>query len=138
MISIGDFSKQTGVKIPTIRYYEEIGLLKEPERSAGNQRRYDKDSLKRLSFIKHARDLGFSLDSVSSLIDLQNYRDRSCHNADNIAQQQLDVVTKKLKKLKALQSELRRITKGCEGGQSIDDCYVLASLADHALCSAEH
>ena len=72
MFSIGELSKRTKVKVPTIRYYEEMGLLAEAERTRGNQRRYDKAGLERLSFIRHARDLGFSIEAISSLIELQD------------------------------------------------------------------
>jgi len=65
MISIGELSKRTKVKVPTIRYYEEMGLLSAPERTEGNQRCFDAAGLERLSFIKHARDLGFSIDTLS-------------------------------------------------------------------------
>ena len=58
MLSIGDLGKATGVKVPTIRYYEQIGLLAPPRRSPGNQRLYDEAARKRLAFIRHARDLG--------------------------------------------------------------------------------
>lgn len=81
MFSIGELSKRTKVKVPTIRYYEEMGLLAEAERTSGNQRRYDKTGLERLSFIRHARDLGFSIGAISSLIELQEHPDRSCEAA---------------------------------------------------------
>ena len=61
MFSIGELSKRTGVKIPTIRYYEQMGLIEPPQRSEGNQRRYTRDGLRRLSFIRHSRDLGFTI-----------------------------------------------------------------------------
>jgi DNA-binding transcriptional MerR regulator len=138
MFSIGELSRQTGVKVPTIRYYECQGLLQKPERSEGNQRRYDKAGLERLSFIKHARELGFSLEAISSLIELQNHDDYSCYEANKIAEKQLHDVTVKIKKLKALQGELRRISQGCDGDGTTDKCYVLASLADHKHCSSEH
>ena len=67
MLSIGELSKRTGVKIPTIRYYEQQGLIDAPERSEGNQRRYEPAQLERLSFIKHARDLGIPIGSVKEL-----------------------------------------------------------------------
>ena len=60
MLSIGKLGAQAGVKVPTIRYYEQIGLLPEAERSAGNQRLYSRKSMERLAFIRHARDLGFT------------------------------------------------------------------------------
>ena len=59
MLTIGRLGQSAGVKVPTIRYYEEIGLLPEAERSAGNQRLYTRRTLERLTFIRHARELGF-------------------------------------------------------------------------------
>ena len=138
MFSIGELSKRTNVKIPTIRYYEEMGLLVEPERSEGNQRRYDKAGLERLSFIKHARDLGFSIEAIASLIELQGHPDQSCKAATDIADAQLSDVRRKIKKLRSLEKELNRIAKGCDGVGINEDCYVLASLADHKLCNQEH
>lgn len=138
MFSIGELSKRTKVKVPTIRYYEEMGLLAEAERTAGNQRRYDKDGLERLSFIRHARELGFSIEAILSLIELQDHPDRSCEAANSIATSQLVSVRAKIKQLKALEKELVRISKGCDGSGVSEDCYVLASLSDHGLCDREH
>ena len=138
MFSIGELSKRTKVKVPTIRYYEEMGLLAEAERTSGNQRRYDKTGLERLSFIRHARDLGFSIEAILSLIELQEHPDRSCQGATEIATSQLKDVRAKIKKLRALEKELVRMSKGCEGDGVAEDCYVLASLADHKLCRREH
>ena len=138
MFSIGALSKRTKVKVPTIRYYEEMGLLAAAERTSGNQRRYDKAGLERLSFIRHARDLGFSIEAISSLIALQAHPDRSCQAATEIAVSQLADVRAKIKRLRALEKELGRISKGCDGESVSEDCYVLASLADHNLCDREH
>ncbi|MCL4153328.1 UNVERIFIED_CONTAM: hypothetical protein GTU68_058078 [Idotea baltica] len=138
MYSIGELSKRTKVKVPTIRYYEEMGLMAEAERTQGNQRRYDKAGLERLSFIRHARDLGFSIEAISSLIELQEHPDRSCEAATNIALSQLADVRTKIKRLKSLEKELARISKGCDGHGVSEDCYVLESLADHGLCDREH
>ena len=138
MFSIGELSKRTKVKVPTIRYYEEMGLLAEAERTEGNQRRYDKAGLERLSFIRHARDLGFSIEAILSLIELQEHPDRSCEAATNVTTSQLADVRAKIKRLKALEKELIRISKGCDGQGVSEDCYVLASLSDHDLCNHEH
>jgi DNA-binding transcriptional MerR regulator len=138
MFSIGELSKRTKVKVPTIRYYEQMGLLAAPERTEGNQRRYGKVGLERLSFIRHARDLGFSIEAISSLIELQENPDRSCEAATDIATSQLVDVRAKIKRLKALEKELGRIFKGCDAHGVSEDCYVLASLADHGLCDREH
>ena len=134
MFSIGELSKRTEVKIPTIRYYEEVGLLPAAERTEGNQRRYNEAGLERLSFIKHARELGFSIEAISALIELQNHPDQSCQAASDIAVAQLADVRQKIKKLRSLQKELKRISEGCNGTGVSAECYVLASLADHSLC----
>ena len=138
MFSIGDLSKRTKVKIPTIRYYEEMGLMEPAERTEGNQRRYDACGLERLSFIKHARDLGFSIGAISALIELQGHPDRSCQAANRITTSQLADVRARIRKLRSLEKELVRISKGCDGHGVSVDCYVLASLADHNLCEQEH
>ena len=138
MFSIGELSRRTKVKVPTIRYYETVGLLTAPERTEGNQRRYDRAGLQRLSFIRHARDLGFSIEAISSLIELQDHPDRSCQVATDIAAVQLSDVRAKIRRLRALEKELLRITKGCDGEGVSEDCYVLTSLADHELCEREH
>ena len=131
MFSIGELSKQTQVKVPTIRYYEEIGILEPAERTEGNQRRYDVAGLERLSFIRHARELGFSIEAITSLIELQEHPDRSCSEATGIAAAQLTDVRVKIRKLKKLEKELARISTGCDGEGVSADCYVLTALADH-------
>lgn len=138
MFSIGALSKQTGVKVPTIRYYEQTGLIGAVERTEGNQRRYGKAELERLGFIKHARDLGFSIEAIASLIRLQDHPDRSCQDASDIASAQLQDVKAKIKRLKKLELELTRISKGCDGDGTNEDCYVLAALANHGLCETDH
>ncbi len=138
MFSIGSLSRQTGVKVPTIRYYEQTGLIDPAERTEGNQRRYRKEAVQRLGFIKHARELGFSIETIQALIELNNHPDRSCAEATKIAQQQLRDVRERIASLVRLESELVRITLGCKGGGIVNDCYVLASLADHQHCKTRH
>ncbi len=89
MLSIGELSRQTHVKVPTIRYYEQTGLLDAPARSQGNQRRYGREAAKRLSFIRHARDLGFDVAAIRELIDLSRDPDRPCADANRIASEHL-------------------------------------------------
>jgi len=136
--SIGDLARRTGVKVPTIRYYEDRGLLAAPRRSAGNQRRYGRAELERLGFIRHARDLGFPLAAIAQLIELQDHPDRTCAAATRIASDQLDAVRRKIRRLSALEAELIRITERCTGDGPSRDCYVLASLGDHDLCAHDH
>lgn len=138
MFSIGQLSKRTGVKVPTIRYYEQMGLMAAPGRTEGNQRRYGEGELEQLGFIKHARDLGFSIEAIRALIELQGHPDRSCGEANAMAQAQLEAVRGKISRLRKLESELERIVGGCDGDGPSSDCYVLASLADHGFCGGEH
>ena len=137
MLSIGQLSKRSGVKIPTIRYYESVGIVPTPIRSTGNQRRYTADDLRRLNFIKHARDLGFSIEMIRELIELADQSGSSCIDADIIANKQLADVRTKIKKLKKLEKELSRIASNCEGGK-VENCYVIQALADHSLCKDAH
>src|SRR3546814_2307515 len=92
MLTIGKLGESACVKGPTIRYYEQIGLLPEPERSAGNQRLYGAKALDRLAFIRHARDLGFPLEAIRDLLSLSDRPDQSCAAADIIATEQLATV----------------------------------------------
>lgn len=137
MFTIGDLSRRTGVKIPTIRYYEQMGLMTEPERSEGNQRRYGRAERDRLSFIKHARDLGLTIESIRELLDLSAHPDRPCQQADRIAAEQLKSVRDRIEKLRRLEHELERISTHCGSGQ-VKDCYVIRALANHDLCDGEH
>jgi DNA-binding transcriptional MerR regulator len=137
MLTIGDLSRRTGVKIPTIRYYEQMGLITAAERSEGNQRRYTRGERDRLSFIRHARDLGLTIDAIRELIELSAHPEQPCAEADRIAAEQLLAVREKIEKLKRLESELERITSHCHGDQ-VKDCYVIQALANHDLCEHEH
>jgi len=138
MLSIGRLSAATGVKVPTIRYYEEIGLLPEAERSAGNQRLYRADHQERLAFIRHSRELGFPLDAIRELLSLSDRPDMSCAAADVIASRQLSAVTDRIARLEALKLELERMLAQCAQG-TISDCKVIEVLGNHRNClSADH
>ena len=136
MFSIGELSKRTGVKIPTIRYYEQMGLIQEIERSAGNQRRYSQAGLSRLSFIRHSRELGFTIEDIKGLLELSQHPEKPCHDAHNIAVQHLRTVQSRITKLRRLERELKRISK-CDA-DNVASCAVIETLADHGLCVTEH
>ena len=135
--SIGQVSQRLGIKIPTIRYYEGKGLVPEPKRSEGMQRRYDDRDLERLAFVKHARQLGFSLSAISKLMTLGEDDVDSCDQIDEIARANLVEVQTKIRLLKSLEKELQRIVNGCQTS-NIDDCYVIESLQDHSNCETAH
>lgn len=137
MPAIGKLSRTAGVKVPTIRYYEQIGLLPEAERSAGNRRLYGAATMDRLSFIRHARDLGFTLEAIRGLLSLSDTPDQSCAAADQIAKAQLIAVKDRLARLRALESELERMIAQCAQG-TIANCRVIKVLGNHDLCAQEH
>lgn len=137
MLTIGKLGSSTGVKIPTIRYYEQIGLLPEAERSPGSQRLYTHKAHERLVFIRHARDLGFSLEAIRDLLSLSDNPDQPCAAADAIARAQLAEVESRLARLAALKTELERMVVQCAGDR-ISDCRVIEVLSDHSLCITDH
>ena len=136
-LSIGELAVETSCKIQTIRYYEQIGLMPDASRTRGNQRRFGRQHLERLAFIRHSRELGLSLDAIRELLSLTDEPDRSCVAADRIARRQLRQVESRIARLQALATEFKRMIKRCRGGR-IADCRIIEALADHAHCSAEH
>jgi DNA-binding transcriptional MerR regulator len=127
---IGRLATATGVKVPTIRFYEQIGLLREPERSASDRRMYGEPERRRLAFIKHARQLGFSVDAIRDLLDLSDHPDRPCEQANALAAAQLETVDAKIRQLESLRSELgRMVDAACQGRAS--DCRVIEALSDN-------
>ncbi len=137
MFSIGELSMRAGVKVPTIRYYEKVGLIDRPARTSGNQRRYTHEALRRLSFIRHGRDLGLSIDALQQLIRLSDHPQQPCEDADRIAREHLADVRDRIRRMKRLEKELARIAGNCTG-ENVADCYVIRALSDHALCGTEH
>lgn len=134
---IGTLAERTGVRVETIRYYEQVGLLPPPERSQGNQRRYGRAHVERLAFIKHARDLGFPVDGIRALLRLSDHPGMACDEAHAIAVAHLDDVRHKIARLRSLETELARIASTCSGGVCVCDCAVIEALADHGQCRHE-
>ena len=129
-IGIGDLAGATGCKVQTIRYYEEIGLMPEPARTAGNQRRYGPQHIDRLAFIRHSRELGFSLEAVRELLSLSDRPDQPCDAVDRLTQRQLEQVERRIARLTMLKRELERMLEQCGGGK-VRDCRVIEALSDH-------
>lgn len=132
-VSIGVAAKLTGIKVPTIRYYEQIGLLSDLKRTDSNRRLYEAADLDCLRFIKHARELGFELDAIRTFLDLQLDPEKPCSAIDAIAREHLAVVDRRIASLQALKRELRRMTESCSRGR-IADCRIIEALQDHNQC----
>lgn len=136
-LPIGALAEATGCNVQTIRFYERIGLIDPPPRTAGGQRRYDLRAAHRLEFIRHARALGFEVAAIRELLDLADQPERSCAEADRIARGHLEAVRAKIARLTALESELARMVAACGEGR-IADCRVIEVLGDHGQCAAPH
>lgn len=130
-VGIGKIAELTGVKVSTIRFYEQIGLLPAPVRTCGGQRRYTSGAVARLTFIRHARDLGFDVDEVRELLKLADSPDSSCRGVDAIARHQVERIDIKMKRLRAMRRELVAIIDSCRGPR-IRDCRILEALSDPA------
>lgn len=133
-IAIGELSRRTGVKVPTIRYYEQVGLMPVPPRSAGSQRRYGEAEVGRLNFIRHSRELGFEVDAIRELLTMNAHPDRSCADVDLIARRHLSEVDRRIERLMALRGELDRMISECGQGR-VGECRVIETLSDHEKCS---
>ncbi|HML29302.1 MULTISPECIES: MerR family transcriptional regulator [Hyphomicrobiales] len=127
-MQIGDLSRQAGVNIETIRYYERIGVLPKPARQSNGRRTYSTVDAERLGFIRHARDLGFDLPSVRVLLALQEQPEASCEDASRIAQGQLEEVERRIARLLSLRDELARMVGECHQGR-VSECRVIEALS---------
>jgi len=133
-LKIGTLARRTGTTVPTVRYYEEIGLLPRPARRAG-QRSYGEDDVKRLTFIRQCRDFGFSIEQVRALALLMRDPDRSCMEARDLAQRHLARVKARLVELRALERAITEFVRTCDSacaGGPGPDCVVLQELTEPA------
>jgi DNA-binding transcriptional MerR regulator len=132
-IAIGDLARLAGVKVPTIRYYEGVGLLPEPSRTESNRRQYDDKAVNRLKFIRHARELGFEVAAIRELLDLAEQPQRSCAKVDALAREHLQAITSRIERLAALKAEVENMIKACARGR-IAKCRVIDVLSHHEHC----
>ncbi|HLZ39787.1 MAG TPA: helix-turn-helix domain-containing protein [Candidatus Sulfotelmatobacter sp.] len=128
---IGTLAKQTGTSVPTIRYYEEIRLLRRAERQAGGQRVYKVEDVNRLTLIRRCRDFGFSIEQVRLLIAIMQGQTRSCMDARDLAQQHLTAVRNKVREMRVLERNLAAFVAACDSacaGGPGPDCVILEDL----------
>jgi DNA-binding transcriptional MerR regulator len=125
---IGEVARRTGLKVPTIRYYEQIGLLPALPRSEGNRRCYRDSDIRRLVFVRHARELGFEVEAIRTLLALQDQPENSCREIDALVGEHLEAVDSKIQRLVALREELQHILACCRGGR-VAECRVIESIS---------
>lgn len=127
-LSIGRVAEMVRMNVPTIRYYEEIGLVPTAPRTEQNRRIYKEADVRRLNFIRHAKELGFDLDSIQQLLALAGLPEEPCEEADQIARAHLADVEHKIARLTALRKELRAMVESSDHGR-IRECRVIEVLS---------
>lgn len=135
--SIGELAAETGVKVPTIRYYETIGLIEAPGRTQGNQRRYGRPELERLRFVAHARAMGFPMASLRAMLRLSRHAEAPCADVDALVRDRLAEVDERIARLTRLRGELSGMLENCRHG-TVADCRIVEVLSDHEECATEH
>lgn len=125
-MKIGDLAKVTQTQAETIRFYEREGLLHEPPRSNGNYRMYGAEHLERLSFIRHCRSLDMTLDEIRALLRFQDAPRENCHAINDVLDEHIEHVARRIRELKALQKELKTLREQCEGVAA--ECGILDGL----------
>lgn len=126
-MKIGEVSAASGCHIETIRYYERIGLMTEPDRTASGYRRYRDADVERLRFITRGRALGFSLEEVASLLRLAEQSQLSCSDVDRLARIHLVDIQRRIADLQRMELELQRTIESCSG-QERASCSILSAL----------
>lgn len=128
---IGELAQASGTKAETIRYYEREGILPYADRTDSNYRDYSKDHLATLTFVRRARELGFSMAQVRELLALSDRDDKPCQDVDRLARSQIDDVQRKIDDLTAMRDELSRMLAACDTDK-IGQCRIVESLANGA------
>jgi len=126
-LTIGRLAEAAGAHLETVRYYERIGLMPRPNRTAGGHRSYTEEHVRRLRFIRRARDLGFTLDDIRALLELAEPGRTSCGEVQKIAAVHLQSVRAKLADLARMERLLASTVAQCDGGSSLR-CPVLEFL----------
>jgi len=140
-MKIGALASRTGTKVPTIRYYESIGLLPQAARQEGGHRLYDQVDVERLVFIRRCREFGFSVEEVRSLTALQSDRSRSCVELREVAATRLAAVRTRIHDLEELAASLQEFVRTCDDrciGGSGPDCTILGDLRSARVDSEGH
>jgi MerR family mercuric resistance operon transcriptional regulator len=127
-LTIGKLARASGIGIETIRYYEREGLLQKPPRTESGYRQYSPEIVSRLRFIKHAKDLGFSLKEISELLSLKLHPRSSCARVKKKAEKKIEDIEFRIASLQRMRGVLSRLAKSCPGSGPTSDCPILEAL----------
>ena len=128
-ISTSELAKRGGVNLETIRYYERVGLLPKPPRSAAGYRQFSAESVRRIRFIKRAQELGFSLKEIKELLALRIALGSTRADVRKRAESKIIDIEEKVQHLRAMKKALVRLTESCCGSGPASDCPMLESLS---------
>ncbi len=126
-----DLARLTGCNLETIRYYETIGIMPEPPRTAANHRAYDAAHVARLRFVMRSRDLGFSLEEIRDLLGLVDGRAGTCAEVRTLASRHIESVRAKIADLQRIETVLSETVSRCTG-DDVPECAVIDALTDAA------
>ena len=128
LLQIGAIAKEAKVNIQTIRYYERRNILKPTQIKESGYRLYAEDAVKTVAFVKHAQELGFSLDEIKQLINLRAPSVGRCESVRKRAKDRLSDVQEKLKLLRQIEKTLKKLINDCESNKTIRECPIIDSL----------
>jgi Hg(II)-responsive transcriptional regulator len=132
-LTIGQVAEAAEVNIQTIRYYERRGLFPKPRRTPSGYRQYAEDAVGRLRFIKHAQELGFSLQEIQELLGLRVQHGAACDVVEQKTRGKIDVVEQKIRDLERMRRTLEQLAEACTARRPTDECPILEALADHGV-----
>ncbi len=127
-LTIGQLAKKADINIETIRYYERRALIPKPYRRESGYREYSEETIKRIQFIKHAKELGFSLKEIHELLSLKLDPKTPCSEVKNRAEAKIADIEEKLKTLQEMKKALVKLTKACSGKGPVIECPILEAL----------
>lgn len=127
-LTIGQLAKKADINIETIRYYERRALIPKPYRRESGYREYSEETVKRIQFIKHAKELGFSLKEIHELLSLKLDPKTPCSEVKNRAEAKIADIEEKLKTLQGMKKALVKLTKACSGKGPVIECPILEAL----------
>lgn len=127
-MTIGKLAQQAGVGIETIRFYEREGLIETPTRTASGYRQYSEDVVRRLQFIRRAKELGFTLNEIKELLSLRVNRSVTCATVKRKAEKKIADIDAKLRTLRSMKRALVELTKTCNADGALDECPILNAM----------
>lgn len=128
LYNIGQAAKASGISAKMIRHYEEVGLMPAASRTLSGYRTYNHQDVHLLRFIRHSRDLGFSIKQIADLLSLWRDKNRASSKVKSLAAEHIEMLNKKIEELNTMKSELSRLVSCCHG-DSRPDCPILDELA---------